>query len=265
MRILAQNLKKLRKYKKLSQAALSEQVGLTRSSLNAYENDLADPSITTLLRLADFFRVSLDRLLRQDMDELTEFELRKIAEGYDIDIQGKQLRILSTTVDPENKEHIELVPAQARAGYTTGYADPEFIRELPKMHLPFLPGDRTYRIFPIIGDSMPPVSEGSYVIGEYLDDWTHLKNDTPCIVVTLEDGIVFKNVHNFIESRGALQLCSTNPAYEPYEVPIREVLEIWKFVQYISTDLPEPNLDKSIITATLLKLQQEVNALKKDS
>jgi hypothetical protein len=34
-------------------------------------------------------------------------------------------------VTPDNRENIELVNEKAKAGYTTGYADPEFIGDLP--------------------------------------------------------------------------------------------------------------------------------------
>ena len=257
------NLKKLRKYKNLSQAALSEQLLLKRSTLSAYENGTAEPNITTLMRIADHFKISLDRLLRQDITRLTDFELKRIENGYDQDIRGKHLRILATTVDANNEEQAEMIPQKAKAGYTVGYADPDYIKDLPRISLPFLSKSKKYRVFPITGDSMPPVSEGSFVVGEYLDDWTSVKNHTPCIVVTREDGIVFKIVENQLEEDGTFTLFSTNPLYKPYSVNIREVLEIWKFVNYISADLPTPNLEQEQITTTLLQLQREVNTLKK--
>src|SRR3546814_6005241 len=42
------------------------------------------------------------------------------------------VRVLSITVDGDDKENIELVPVKASAGYLNGYADPEYIAELPK-------------------------------------------------------------------------------------------------------------------------------------
>lgn len=260
--MISQNLRTLRKYQGLSQTALAEALGIKRSRLNAWENDLSEPSIDYILQIADHFRVNVDRLLRQDLSELTRFEMKRIEEGYDIDLRGKHLRILSTTVDSQNRENIEIIPTQARAGYTQGYADPEYIKDLPKIQLPFLHSERTYRTFPIVGDSMPPVSEGSYVVGEYLSDWSNIKDGTFAIVVTQDDGIVFKQVNNWIKERGSLQLCSTNPAYEPYEVRLAKVIEIWKFVNYISPDIPSPNLDQQEITQAIMELQKDLSWIK---
>ena len=41
-------------------------------------------------------------------------------------------------VDSKNRDNIELVPVKAKAGYTAGYNDPEFISSLPTFQLPFL-------------------------------------------------------------------------------------------------------------------------------
>ena len=261
--MLNHNLRVLRKHQGLSQTALAEVLGIKRSRLNAWENGLSEPSIQHILLIADHFRVNVDRLLRQDLSQLTRFEMKRIEEGYDIDLRGKHLRILTTTVDSQNRENIEVVPTSARAGYTAGYADPEFIKDLPKIQLPFLSTGRTHRTFPIVGDSMPPVSEGSYVIGEYLSDWSNIKNGTFAIVVTQDDGIVFKQVNNWIKERGALQLCSTNPQYEPYEVKVGKILEVWQFVHYISPDIPTPNLDQQELTQAIIDLQKDMNWIKK--
>ncbi|MDX5325314.1 MAG: LexA family transcriptional regulator [Bacteroidota bacterium] len=262
---LPQNLKFLRKRKNLSQEQLAQELELTRSTLSAYENGTAEPNLMTLLRIADYFRVSLDRLARQNLSGLGEKQLSELDRGLDVDIMGRHLRILTTSVNTSNEENVDVVPARARAGYTTGYADPEFIEKLPKMSLPFLDKNRTHRAFPIQGDSMPPVSEGSLVIGEYLQDWSSIKDGTPCIVLTQDDGVVFKVAFNWIKDRGTLQLCSTNPAYDPYEVRADEILEIWRFVYYISPDLPLPRLNEKEVTRTLLALQREVDAIKRRS
>lgn len=50
-----------------------------------------------------------------------------------------------------------------------------------------IPHGDTYRIFPITGDSMLPIADGSDVIGKYVSDWTDIKADTPCIVILNAD------------------------------------------------------------------------------
>jgi hypothetical protein len=109
---------------------------------------------------------------------------------------------------------------------------------------------------------MPPVGEGSWVTGEYVQNWQVIRDGQPYIIITKEDGIVFKVVYNQIKNNGNLLLCSTNPAYPPYEVPITEVLEIWKFVHYISHELPEPNLTRDELSKSVLDLRKEVGQLR---
>jgi len=262
---LHHNLKVLRKRRRLSQEALADALELTRSTLSAYENESAEPNVSTLLRIANFFKISIDRLLRQDLRNTSERDLSEIEMGLDHDVMGKRLRILTTTITPKNEELVPLVTAKARAGYTTGYADPEYIGELPTLHLPMLSGNKTYRAFPIAGDSMPPVSDGSVVIASYVTDWKSIKNGHYYIIVTATEGIVFKCVYNWMETRGSLQLCSTNPIYPPYEVPLNQVLEIWAFEHYISGAIAAPDLDKEQLGAALRDLQREVHAIKQTS
>jgi hypothetical protein len=53
---------------------------------------------------------------------------------------------------------------------------------------------------------MPPVSDGSFVIAEYLENWNNVKDGYPYIVVTTDDGIVFKNVYKTIDDSQTFQL-----------------------------------------------------------
>lgn len=264
MNYFAVNLKVLRKYKQLSQAKLAEELELTRSTLSAYENGTAEPNFTALIRIANYFKIGLDRFLKQNISSLTEFELRKIEMGYDQDIEGKHLRILATTVNDDNEEQIEVVSHQAKAGYANGYADPEYISDLPRIQLQSILNTRKHRVFPISGDSMPPVSDGSYVVAEYLEDWTSIKPNTPCIVITQDDGIVFKLVTSNIETEGSLMLVSTNPLYAPYSIPANQVLEVWKFKQYLS-DSFQQNTSETDISIILSEIRKDIHELKNKS
>lgn len=62
------NLKALRKARNLSQQKLAEQFGLSQQSIYKYENNLAEPDIETLKKLADFFHISVDDLIEHHCD-----------------------------------------------------------------------------------------------------------------------------------------------------------------------------------------------------
>ena len=260
--MIGSNIKLLRKRKGKSQEEVATKLMLTRSSYSGYENEVAQPSIETLILISSYFEVSLDTLVKVDFSTLSSDEWKRIDSPINTDIHGKKLRVLMSIVDIEENELIELIPVKASAGYTSGYADAEYLKLLPTFSLPFLSKEKKYRSFPIQGDSMPPVSEGSYVIAEYIQNWTTIKNGTPCIIVTKEDGIVFKIVYNFLNQTQTLQLCSTNPFYQPYFIHANEIIEVWKFVNYIASDLPVSKMDDSEIRQSIIGLQKEISDLK---
>ena len=256
------NLKLLRKRLKRSQEEVAQDLGLTRSSYSGYENGVAQPGIDLLVTLCDYYRIPIDDFLRKDLEALTEKEWEQIGKEPLNDLKGQKLRVLTTVVNAEEEELIEMVPLQASAGYTSGYADPDYLKVLPTFYLPFLSKNKKYRSFPIKGDSMPPVVEGSYVVAEYIQNWMTIRSGTPCIVVTKDEGIVFKVVHNLLESSQSFQLCSTNTFYAPYLVHANNIIEIWKFVNYISPELPEVRMDDTDLSKSIQSLQKEVHELK---
>jgi transcriptional regulator with XRE-family HTH domain len=229
---------------------------MKRSTLSGYENQVAQPGIEALLAFSEYFSIAVDTLIRVNLSELTESQLSQVERGFDVYLKGSKLRVLATTVDQENNENIELVNEKASAGYTSGFADPDFIKVLPTFQLPFLSRNKKYRTFQIAGDSMLPIPDKSWVTGEYVENWLSIRSNYPYIVLTLDDGIVFKVVENRIKHDGKLKLISLNPLFEPYEIDAAQVKEVWKFVHYISSEMPEPNMPRE-------KLMDEVQSLKK--
>ncbi len=258
----ASNIKFLRKRKGRTQDDVAAALDLKRSTLSGYENGVAQPGIDVLVSFSGYFNMSIDTLLKIDIAKLSESQLGELERGYDAYVKGSNLRVLATTVNSGNRENIELVNEKAKAGYTTGYADPEYIGELPVFHLPFLSDKRKYRTFQLKGDSMFPIPDGSWVTGEFIQDWTELMSGKAYIVFTLDDGIVFKIVENNIRKNGRLTLFSLNPLYEPYEIHINEVKEIWKFVNYISNELPEPVMPEKQIFQSIAIMKNDLQRIK---
>jgi len=227
--------------------------------LGAYEEGRADPRINNLIKIAELCGTSVDIIISKDVSRLSDGEL-----NTDRFKRGKE--ILAITVDREERENIELVPEKAAAGYTSGYADPEYISELPKFKLPILPSNATYRAFEITGDSMLPIVPGTIIIGEYIDDVRDIKNGKTYVLVTKSDGIVYKRVFNYISENGKLFLVSDNRQYAPYQIDAEEVLEIWASKAYISVQFPDADAKQEIsneqLASVVLDLQKEIVRLK---
>lgn len=220
MNFIASNLKFLRARQGLTQKQLAVQVGVKPPVIGAYEEKRAFPPVPVLLKLAAFFQVSLDELVRTDLSR-PGHTLRQVAGAG---------HILAVTVDTAGVEHVELITQKAAAGYLAGFQDPEFIEELPKIHLPVLPRNRTVRAFEIQGDSMLPIPSGSLVFGEYVESLAQVKNGNPYVLVTQHEGIVFKRVFLHTEKRNHFLLVSDNTRYAPYALPFAEIKEVWKAI-----------------------------------
>ncbi|MFT4855615.1 MAG: transcriptional regulator with XRE-family HTH domain [Algoriphagus sp.] len=221
------NIKLLRKQKGLTQETLASAIGISRSKLAGYELNV-NPPLETLVKISDHLSVSVDILLREDLTSYSEYKLRELLET-DQFLRGRKLRILTTTVDDQGRELIEVVSQKVKASYLAGFSDPEFISELPRFALPFLPMDKKHRVFQVDGDSMLPIPDGAWIVCEYIDDWLGVKDGERYVIVTEQDGITFKIAYNRITTEQKLLLCSANPIYPPFQVDIEQVREVWRY------------------------------------
>lgn len=259
---LRENLRLLRKRKHRTQDDVASFLGMKRSTYSGYENGISDPGVAELKAFSEYFSISMDTLVKIDLAALSESQLRELIEGFDQYVKGANLRILSTTVDQDNNENIELVNERAKAGYRRGYADPEYIRELPVFQLPFLSPERKYRTFQISGESMLPIPDKAFVTGEFVENWEYLKNGDPCIVLTKDDGLVFKLIEKDFRQK-QFKLHSLNREFESFNLPVEEIAEIWKFVHYISSEMPDPLSVEQELYHVVANLKDEVAELRR--
>ncbi len=257
------NLKLLRKRKNMTQDELAIALDMKRSTLSGYENMVAQPGIDEVIRISSFFHISIDSLLTSDFSSMSEYQIRQMEMGSDPYIRGSNIRILATTVDRENNENIELVEEKAKAGYKSGFADPEYIKVLPTFSLPFLSASKKYRTFQISGDSMLPIPDKAFVTGEFIQNWNLMRDRQAYIILTIDDGVVFKVVENKLRSENKLVLYSLNPLYEPYELSASDIREVWKFVHYISPELPEPVLPRNELQNTVAGMKRDIDLIKR--
>ncbi len=238
----------------MSQEGLAEELKVSRSRIGSYEENRSSPTLEFLISLSDYFKLPIDILLRND--------LTKSKDSSFIEIGDKRV-LFPISIDEDGENLIEIVPVKASAGYLNGYDDPEYIEQLQKIKLPFLPTGK-HRAFPIKGDSMLPMKDGSFVIGKFIEDRSEITSGKTYVLITLNDGMVYKRVQNNIEASNTLQLISDNRNYKPYNVPINEVIELWEFVCSINTqEYSEQELKLSSIIGMFNELGVELKALKR--
>ncbi|APY08637.1 XRE family transcriptional regulator [Winogradskyella sp. J14-2] len=252
MKPIQANIKHLRSLKKLSQERFADDLGWTRSMVGSYEEGRSEPPIERLIDLSNYFNIPIDILVRKD--------LRKAKDTSFIEIGNKRV-LFPVTVNEDNEDLIEIIPAKASAGYLSGYDDPEYIEQLQKIKLPFLPTG-THRAFPIKGDSMLPVKDGAFVVAKYVEDINDIKNGRTYIVLTKDDGLVYKRLYS-TDDENLLLLSSDNKSYKPYFVSKETILELWEFTCCINTqEYDEKELKLSSIMTMFQELKVELEAVK---
>ncbi len=241
------NLKYLRKLRGWTQEEFANKLKIKRSLLGAYEEERAEPRIEVLETIGNIFKITLDELLLKDITS---------ARGTTY-MDKRRLLKMSETAGT-----IQFVPVKAAAGYLAGYADPEFIDELNTFTLPMLSGGN-YRAFEIIGDSMLPTQSGSVIVGEKVENIDNVKNSNTYIVVSRNEGIVYKRVLKNNRSKNKVTLVSDNPLYEPYNVATDEIVELWQAQMIISKANVQQRWDVNQLASLVNNLQDQVSTLKK--
>lgn len=91
--MIADRIKQLREQRGLTQAELAKQLGITRSSVNAWEMGISVPSTQYIVELAHLFKASTDYLLCVDaatinISGLTEEDIQ-LLHGIIAHLRGK--------------------------------------------------------------------------------------------------------------------------------------------------------------------------------
>ncbi|MEO5907424.1 MAG: S24 family peptidase, partial [Saprospiraceae bacterium] len=160
---------------------------------------------------------------------------------------GFNVKNLTIVCDQKGDERIVHVPYPAQAGYGKWLDDPVFIRELPTYQLPdpqFKSG--SYRSFEIYGSSMQPTFRSNdIVIAAFIEPryWEQaIKTNQLHIIVTQEE-VVIKRVVNRIKLEKVIECVSDNPEFDPYTIPVQNIIEIWKVRMKLTTYLDAPSHD----------------------
>lgn len=115
--VFSENLKNLRKQKRLTGAKLAHKLNISHSTLASWETGRHIPHLADIIRLADFFEVSIDELLGRDVEitnviesnNETFFEnffnfLKKNEEFSEKDVEDIQLMIEFIKLRKKKKE-----------------------------------------------------------------------------------------------------------------------------------------------------------------
>lgn len=225
----------------------------------------------------EYLPQSLSEILKGRRDVTIEL-LRKAVERYQInpvyiytgdgpmfmsEEDHKSFRVLTIVTNGQDDERIVHVPIPAQAGYAGELANPTFIQDLPSFTLPdYKYKVGTHRSFDVSGDSMEPtLFEGDKVVCSFLEPtlWeTSIKDNYVYVIVTRGD-IVVKRVFNKLKEGKFLEVRSDNNFYEPYQISISDIREMWYVRAKISPFLPSPSNIQNMVRDEVRQLQNIIN------
>jgi phage repressor protein C with HTH and peptisase S24 domain len=219
---LPKRLKKVRKsLKSLTQSSFGSAIGMSKASVAGVETGRNKLTYDQLQTIYKVFNVDPLYLLTGEGDIFRQTKYSPTPNTSQIKNTKHKYLIKGT----------HLVTIEAQAGYSTG--------EQPQTNLPIviIPGiqDEDSRVFEVSGDSMEPLLlHGDFIACTKVQEARQLRTGLIYVIVSKDHGISVKYVRLTVN---AIRCLSHSPTFEPYNIPLDEVLELWEVQVRITRNL----------------------------
>ncbi|AWV98867.1 helix-turn-helix transcriptional regulator [Arcticibacterium luteifluviistationis] len=275
--VFAKNLRFLREEIDISQTDMGDRLGLTRASIDAYEDGRAMPPYQKLKRIADHFNLSvetmtedelwgsplekeIERLKQIEEEEEDEKDIILREEGSDATLE-EQLHSLniSLTDSGESKQGLPLIPL-VELKHFAKYLNSSWASLEPQLKkVSFdLPKDGNYRAFET-GQDFPFPKSVLFV--SPIENFSAVEDGDRYVVVSKSHGILYRTVFSQIGRKGTVILSAEVGDIDTIEIPVSEIKELWAVKGFFSKTLPQPTKDLSTINDLVEKLQAELKRL----
>lgn len=248
MSFFGKNIKKIRGVKGVSQQAFAELFDLKRATLGAYEEGRSEPKIETIIKIANYFSISIDDLL---IAELTVNKLLKFK--GDLTLQAEK-------VEKEQFAKIPCITEKNTADYLKYYNKDNFINDLPILQLP-INTTKKFRAFTVANLEMTNHDKGLFpkdvVIGELvpLNIIKKLNNGVLALVL-VNNELVLRRLYS---TKNEIVLRADHKKIEDKKYQLSEVKEFWKIRYVFYKRVPEFG---DLLEDKLLFLEKEFTKLK---
>jgi transcriptional regulator with XRE-family HTH domain len=230
MSFFGKNIRKIRNVKNMSQQAFADLFDLKRGTLGAYEEKRSEPKIETILKIANYFSITVDDLLTK---ELTVNHLLKFKGDLSLN-----------TEEPvqEKLARIPLITEQHQKNYITNFENEYFIEELPCLHLP-INTEKKFRGYTVINLEMTNHDQGLYpkdvVIGEFIPKEVYKKLENGCMVLALvNEELILRRLYI---TKNKITLRADHKSVEDKVFELTKIEELWKIRYVFYKRLPEVN------------------------
>lgn len=229
-------LRGLRKERGLSRQKFAELIKISIHTLDAWEGGKRNipPLKADIIKVNLGIHEAFSTMIENAIDESA---LNESPTMYGVNANAQEVDFTEMSV-----MFVPLVSQYAQAGYLSGFADDEYIEELPR--IPFandIQNKGQYLCFEVKGDSMEDGSDESYIEGDILlcrnvrkEFWMsklHI-NKWDFVIVHQEKGILVKRIVNHNVNQGLITLHSLNDYYDDFEVHLKDVAQIFNIVDF---------------------------------
>lgn len=218
------NLKYLRKVKKVTQKEIADFLGVSNSAYSQYETGTREPSLDILTKLADYFGVTVDDILGR-----TEDADQPAGPSF-----GRPIEIEYTPV-PETEIMVPVV-ASLRCGFGTS-GEPYTVIGYKKVPASMVEQwGKEIVLNEAVGTSMvPTIQPGEFMVC-YPSDWWE---DGMIVIVNVNDSDTVKRIYRAPD--GGIDLVPDNPAYKSQHFSPRDIEDYQiKVLAHVLTKLPQP-------------------------
>ncbi|MGJ8683819.1 MAG: helix-turn-helix domain-containing protein [Nonlabens sp.] len=221
MSFFGKNIKKIRGIKSLSQQAFADLFDLKRGTLGAYEEERSEPKIETIIKIANYFSISIDDILTA---ELTVNQLLKF---------NDKLTLTPEELEREQFARVPCITEKLADDYLEYYNNPSFVEDLPKLSLP-INIDKDFRAYTVTNLEMTSHDKGLYpndvVVGEKVPHKVvkKLNNGTIVLAVT-ESKMILRRL--YVTADG-LVLRADHKNIEDQTIHLNDLKELWR-VRYV--------------------------------
>lgn len=248
MSFFGKNIKKIRGVKGLSQQAFAEVFDLKRATLGAYEEGRSEPKIETIIKIANYFSISIDSLLTS---ELTVNELLRFKGDLTIDPEQ---------IQKEEFAHIPCITEKNSKDYLKFFNKKNFINDLPIIQLP-INKEKNFRGYTIVNLEMTNHDKGLYpkdvVVGEFVPMEVIKKlNNGVLVLAMVEDELILRRLY---VTKDTAVLRADHKNIDDKSFPLTDIKELWRIRYVFFKRVPESN---DLLEEKLLFLEQEFSKLK---
>lgn len=223
------DFKRFRRDNKMTQVQAASYFGVTQAFISQMERGES--------------KVPEDLIDKIKADESLNKSSLEVNKSFNHLVDETPSKVESNAVLIENPNFmmVSVVGQYAAAGYMSGYADPEYLEELPKV--PFFVDHEAkgkYMGFDVRGDSMDDGSHNSIMEGDTLicrqikpELWHHKLHIQKWyfVIVHRTEGIIVKQIIDHNTETGDITIHSLNDFYPDRVLNLRDVAQLFNVVQ----------------------------------